>query len=38
MRIHDVLRHKGSAVATVTPEATVGELLAALSEHGVGAL
>ncbi|MGI8693492.1 MAG: CBS domain-containing protein [Geodermatophilaceae bacterium] len=38
MRIHDVLRHKGSAVATVTPEATVDELLAALSEHGVGAL
>lgn len=38
MRIHDVLRHKGSAVATVTPDTTVDRLLAALSEHGVGAL
>jgi CBS domain-containing protein len=38
MRIQDVLRHKGSAVATVTPEASVHELLAALSKHRVGAL
>ncbi len=38
MRIHDVLRHKGSAVATVSPEASVRELLAKLAEHGIGAL
>ncbi|MGI8694974.1 MAG: CBS domain-containing protein [Geodermatophilaceae bacterium] len=38
MRIQDVLRHKGSAVATVPPETSVLELLAALSQHGVGAL
>lgn len=38
MRIKDVLRHKGSAVVTDEPDATVHDLLAALSEHAVGAL
>ena len=38
MRIADVLRSKGTAVATVTPTVTVGELLAQLAEHNVGAL
>jgi len=38
LRIKDVLRHKGSAVVTVGPDATVHDLLAALSEHAVGAL
>lgn len=38
MRIADVLRSKGTAVATVTPTVTVGELLARLAEHNVGAL
>ena len=38
MRIADVLRGKGSAVATVDPTATVAELVAALAEHNVGAL
>ncbi len=38
LRIKDVLRHKGSAVVTVAPDATVQDLLAALSEHAVGAL
>jgi CBS domain-containing protein len=38
MRIADVLRGKGSSVATVEPTATVGELVAALAEHNVGAL
>ena len=38
MRIKDVLRHKGSAVVTVGPDATVHDLLAALSKHAVGAL
>lgn len=38
MRIADLLRKKGSAVATVTPETTVTELLAGLAEHNVGAM
>ncbi|PXY19562.1 CBS domain-containing protein [Prauserella muralis] len=38
MRIADLLRSKGSTVATVTPETTVTELLARLAEHNVGAL
>ncbi|MGO1049841.1 CBS domain-containing protein [Crossiella sp. CA198] len=38
MRIADVLRTKGSTVATVEPGNTVTELLAALAEHNVGAL
>jgi CBS domain-containing protein len=38
MRIADVLRTKGSAVATVQPDATVAELLAALAGHNVGAM
>ena len=38
MRIADVLRGKGSAVATVDPTTSVAELVAALAEHNVGAL
>ncbi|RKT53366.1 CBS domain-containing protein [Saccharothrix australiensis] len=38
MRIADVLRNKGSAVATVGPGATVADLVAGLAEHNVGAL
>lgn len=38
MRIADVLRSKGSAVATISPEATVAELLAGLVEHNIGAM
>ncbi|NUT95670.1 MAG: CBS domain-containing protein [Saccharothrix sp.] len=38
MRIADVLRTKGSAVATVGTRATVAELVAALAEHNVGAM
>jgi CBS domain-containing protein len=38
MRIADVLRRKGTAVATVRPDATVVELLGELAEHNVGAL
>jgi CBS domain-containing protein len=38
MRIADVLRNKGSAVATVAPDATVVELVGALAAHNVGAL
>ncbi|NIJ11256.1 CBS domain-containing protein [Saccharomonospora amisosensis] len=38
MRIADLLRRKGSMVATVTPRTGVTELLARLAEHNVGAL
>ena len=39
MRINDVLRSKPSAtVVTITPEATVRELVALLAKHNVGAL
>jgi len=38
MRIADVLRGKGSSVATVDPTTTVKDLVAALAEHNVGAL
>jgi CBS domain-containing protein len=38
MRIADVLRTKGSTVATVEPGTTVTGLLAALAEHNIGAM
>jgi CBS domain-containing protein len=38
MRISTILRDKGSAVATVRPQATVTELLAVLSDHNIGAV
>ncbi|MGW0519387.1 CBS domain-containing protein [Crossiella sp. NPDC003009] len=38
MRIADVLRSKGSTVATVEPGTTVTQLLGSLAEHNVGAL
>ncbi|GAA3686264.1 CBS domain protein [Lentzea atacamensis] len=38
MRIADVLRAKGSAVATIDPDVPVTELLRALAEHNVGAI
>ncbi|GAA1309903.1 CBS domain-containing protein [Pseudonocardia xinjiangensis] len=38
MRIADVLRSKGSSVATVDPTATVAELISELATHNVGAL
>jgi CBS domain-containing protein len=38
MRIADVLRRKGTAVATVGPHVTVTELLGELATHNVGAL
>ncbi|MDL4820683.1 CBS domain-containing protein [Actinomadura opuntiae] len=37
MRIRDILRRKGDAVATVEPDATVRQLLAVLAEHNIGA-
>lgn len=38
MRIADVLRGKGTDVATVEPGTTVSQLLSALAEHNVGAM
>jgi len=38
MRIADVLRSKGSAVATITPNTTVTELLAGLVRLNIGAM
>ena len=38
MRIADVLRNKGSAVATISPDTTVTELLAGMAEHNIGAM
>ena len=39
MKVSDVLASKGSAeVYTISPDATVAELLEALAEHNVGAL
>jgi CBS domain-containing protein len=38
MRIADVLRSKGGAVKTIEPDATVGDLLAGLASHNIGAM
>src|SRR5205823_1541302 len=38
MKIRDILRNKGAAVATVRPDASVRELLAMLAEHNIGAV
>jgi CBS domain-containing protein len=38
MRIADVLRNKGAAVATISPDTTVTELLAGMAEHNIGAM
>jgi CBS domain-containing protein len=38
MRIADVLRTKGAAVATITPESSVSGLLNELSLHNIGAM
>lgn len=38
MLIRDILRGKGSSVATIHPDATVAQLLATLVAHNVGAL
>ncbi|MBV9514721.1 MAG: CBS domain-containing protein [Mycobacteriaceae bacterium] len=38
MRIADVLRSKGSTVATISPDAKVSELLAGMAQHNIGAM
>jgi CBS domain-containing protein len=37
VRISDVLRAKGSAVATIAPTASIGDLLALLNDRNIGA-
>lgn len=38
MRIADVLKSKGSAVATISADTVVGDLLAGLVDHNIGAM
>jgi CBS domain-containing protein len=38
MRIRDIMSAKGSDVVVITPEATVADLVALLSEHNLGAV
>jgi CBS domain-containing protein len=38
MHVHNILRTKGTAVATIAPDATLADATAALRDHGVGAL
>jgi len=38
MRIADILRSKGSSVATITPETSVAGLLTELAVHNIGAM
>ncbi|MFF1822029.1 CBS domain-containing protein [Kribbella sp. NPDC058245] len=38
MKINDVLRGKGTDVVTISPQATVTELLALLAERNIGAV
>ncbi|WP_152363293.1 CBS domain-containing protein [Microlunatus speluncae] len=38
MRVSDILRGKGSVVATIRPSATVADLLGRLAEHNIGAM
>lgn len=38
MKISEIIRSKGDKVITIRSEQTVGELLALLAEHGIGAV
>ena len=38
MHVHSVLKVKGTAVATIAPEASLADATASLRDHGVGAL
>lgn len=38
MHVHNILQVKGANVATIRPEATLGDATASLRDHGVGAL
>ena len=38
MNVQEILAAKGSAVATITPEASLSDATASLRDHGIGAL
>ena len=38
MHVHNILKVKGNAVATIHPEASLADATASLRDHGVGAL
>lgn len=38
MHLSSILAGKGGAVVTIAPDASVGELVALLAEHGIGAV
>ena len=38
MRVEDILREKGTDVATISPDANIGSALATLRDRGIGAL
>ena len=38
MHVHNILKAKGAAVATIHPEASLADATASLRDHGVGAL
>ncbi|HPA82555.1 MAG TPA: CBS domain-containing protein, partial [Thermoanaerobaculales bacterium] len=38
MKISEVVRGKGDGVITIAPDASVGDLLALLAEHRIGAV
>jgi CBS domain-containing protein len=38
MIVQDILAGKGASVVTITPAATIAELIAALAEHRIGAI
>ena len=38
MRVQDVLKRKGHDVVTISPSASVGDLLKLLDEHGIGSV
>ncbi|MEJ7706918.1 MAG: CBS domain-containing protein [Nocardioidaceae bacterium] len=38
MRIHDIMQGRGGSIVTMSPDATVRELVALLAEHNIGAV
>lgn len=38
MKLEDVIRSKGNSVVTITPQASVSELVALLAQHNIGAV
>lgn len=38
MRVLDIIKTKGSHVVTLTPDATISDVVATLAQHGIGAV